>query len=62
MERTRNASMANLTQTFAKRVKPPKEGYKIHYDDGLSGFGLRVTSNGAKSFVLNYRVHGRERR
>ena len=54
--------MANLTQTFAKRVQPPKAGYKIHYDDGLSGFGLRVTSNGAKSFVLNYRVHGRERR
>ena len=54
--------MANLTQTFAKRVKPPKAGYKIHYDDGLAGFGLRVTSNGAKSFVLNYRVHGRERR
>jgi hypothetical protein len=23
---------------------------------------LRVTSNGAKSFVLNYRVRGRERR
>ena len=54
--------MANLTQTFAKRVNPPKAGYKIHYDDGLAGFGLRVTSNGAKSFVLNYRVHGRERR
>lgn len=54
--------MANLTQTFAKRVKPPKDGYRIHYDDGIHGFGLRVTSNGAKSFVLNYRVHGRERR
>ena len=54
--------MAHLTQTFAKRVKRPKAGYKIHYDDGLSGFGLRVTSNGAKSFILNYRVHGRERR
>lgn len=54
--------MANLTQTFAKRVKPPKSGYHIHYDGGLRGFGLRVTSNGAKSFVLNYWVHGRERR
>src|ERR1019366_8385487 len=62
MARTRSTDMANLTQTFAKRVKPLKAGYKIHYDDGLSGFGLRVTSNGAKSFVLNSRVHGRERR
>lgn len=54
--------MANLTQTFAKRVKPPKAGYRISYDGGIHGFGLRVTSNGAKSFVLNYRVRGRERR
>jgi integrase len=54
--------MGNLTQTFAKRVQPPKAGYRIHYDSGTHGFGLRVTSNGAKSFVLNYRVHGRERR
>jgi len=54
--------MANLTQTFAKRVKPPKAAYRIHYDGGIHGFGLRVTSNGAKSFVLNYRVRGRERR
>jgi integrase len=54
--------MANLTQTFAKRVQPPKTGYRIHYDSGNHGFGLRVTNNGAKSFVLNYRVHGRERR
>jgi len=54
--------MANLTQTFAKRVKPPKSGNRIHYDGGLRGLGLRVTSNGAKSFVLNYWLHGRERR
>jgi integrase len=56
------SEMANLTQTFAKRVKPPKNGYRIHYDGGLRGFGLRITSHGAKSFVLNYRMHGRERR
>src|SRR5271167_878440 len=62
MVRTWSMEMPNLTQTFAKRVKIPKAGYKIHYDDGLFGFGLRVTTNGAKSFVLNYRVHGRERR
>src|SRR5438270_11327820 len=54
--------MANLTQTFAKRVLLPKRGYKIHYDNGIPGFGLRATCNGAKSFVLNYRVNGRERR
>ena len=34
--------MASLTQTFAKRVKPPKEGYKIYYDDGLSVLGCAL--------------------
>jgi integrase len=54
--------MSNLNQTFANRVKPPKTGYRIFYDGGIHGFGLRVTCNSAKSFVLNYRVRGRERR
>jgi integrase len=57
--------MACLTQTFAKRVKTPAAGYEIHWDDGndsIAGFGLRVTAGGAKSFLLNYRVHGRQRR
>ncbi len=54
--------MAKLNQKFVKQVKSPKSGYEVHWDDELKGFGLRVTSAGVKSFVLNYRVHGRERR
>src|SRR5271165_4700340 len=54
--------MARLTQTFAKRVKPPTAGNQIHYDGGISGFGLRVTPRGSKSFILNYRFNGQERR
>lgn len=57
--------MASLTQTFAKRVKSPESGYDIHWDEGnnsIAGFGLRVTAAGIKSFLLNYRVHGRQRR
>jgi|SRR5580704_568829 integrase len=54
--------MAGLTQTFAKRVKPPSAGNHIHYDGEIKGFGLRVTTSGSKSFVLNYRFNGKERR
>lgn len=51
-----------ITQTFATRVKLPEAGNRIHYDSEIAGFGLRVTEKGAKSFILNYVIHGRERR
>jgi integrase len=51
-----------ITQTFATRVKLPDTGTRIHYDSEIAGFGLRVTEKGAKSFILNYVLHGRERR
>ena len=45
---------------------PPPKGSKIWYDSNhdqaVPGFGLRVTPAGARSFVLNYRIRGRERR
>jgi hypothetical protein len=34
--------MADLTQTFAKRVKAPAAGYEIHWDggnDSIAGSG-----------------------
>src|SRR5262249_11057814 len=37
-------------------------GNRILYDEEIPGFGARVTSNGVISFVLNYRINGRERR
>lgn len=51
-----------ISQTVAMRTKAPESGYLLIWDGGLSGFGLRVTSSGAKSFILQYRVNGRERR
>jgi len=51
-----------LDDKFARSVGP-EDRNKIHYDDEIPGFGLRVTPAGAKAFVLNYRTQaGRERR
>lgn len=47
-----------------KRVRDAKAGpaTRIEWDDEVPGLGLRITANGVKSFVINYRIDGRERR
>ena len=58
--------MAKLTDKIVRSLAGPADGkpYQIHYDgpEGVRGFGIRVTQAGAKSFILNYRAHGVERR
>src|SRR4051794_32806290 len=51
-----------LTDTFCKRVPPPKSGHVIQWDGALEGFGLRITASGHRSFVLNYRLFKKQRR
>lgn len=51
-----------LKERTVKAIKPPSTGHQITYDSELKGFGLRTTKSGVKSFVLNYRISGRERR
>ena len=62
--RTRgNPTMAEkLTDKAIKSLPIPSSGNRITYDSGVRGFGVRTTSAGARSFVLNYRAGGRERR
>jgi len=62
--RTRgNLTMAEkLTDKVIKSLPIPSSGNRITYDSGVRGFGVRTTSAGARSFVLNYRAGGRERR
>jgi integrase len=57
-------SMASkLTDGVVKALPAPRNGSLITYDTVIKGFGIRVTSTGARSFVLNYRTWlGRERR
>jgi integrase len=54
-----------LTDPVVRSLTAPAHGNKITYDagkDAVRGFGVRVTAAGAKSFILNYVVAGRERR
>src|SRR5262245_17469910 len=53
-----------LTDTTIRRLDAPERGNRIYFDSILSGFGLRVTANDARSFILQYRARndGRERR
>ncbi len=43
-----------LTGLSIEKLSPPEKGQKTYYDDGLPGFGIRISQGGAKSFVVVY--------
>lgn len=51
-----------LSDQLVRDAEAPATGNRIIYDAKLPGFGLRITAKGVRSFVLNYRFKGRERR
>ena len=51
-----------LTDKLVREMTPPGSGNRIMYDAEVKGFGARITAAGARSFVINYRIKGRERR
>lgn len=51
-----------ISEKVVKNLPSPKQGNRILYDTQIPGFGVRITAAGAVSFILNYHVHGRERR
>jgi integrase len=52
----------NLTVRFLDSIKAPASGRIEYWDTGTSGFGLRVSDQGRKTWVVLYRHHGRLRR
>ncbi len=51
-----------LTAAAIERIKPPSIGRVEYFDGMLPGFGLRVTERGHKSWIVFFRVGGRQRR
>jgi integrase len=51
-----------ISKKLIGKLQPPSNGNRIHYDSEIPGFGVRITAAGVVSFVLNYHIHGRERR
>jgi integrase len=45
-----------------KKMITPKQGNRIEWDAEIPGFGVRITAAGVTSFVLDYRIAGRQRR
>jgi integrase len=52
----------HLTDRMVRALPVPAAGAVITYDADVPGFGIRVTARDVRSFILNYVVHGRERR
>jgi integrase len=51
-----------FTDKIVRELPVPKSGYDITYDGKVKQFGVRVTSAGARSYILRYRTRaGRER-
>jgi integrase len=52
-----------LTKRSVDPVKPPlDENFILIWDKEIPGFALRVTRAGVKSYILQYRIHGRQRK
>ncbi len=51
-----------LTDALVRNVGLPDQGQRFVWDTQIKGFALRVTAGGARSFVVDYRAKGRQRR
>lgn len=50
---------SKLTDSEARKVPPPAQGYALHWCPRTPGFALRVTANGARAWVIERRVEGK---
>ncbi len=51
-----------IVEQTIKRMKAAEENSYIEWDSEVPGFGARITPAGVISFILDYRISGRQRR
>jgi len=51
-----------ITKSYVDRLSTPEAGQAFVRDSELKGFAVRVTSTGAKSFILEKRIDGKVKR
>jgi len=51
-----------ITKSLVDKLTPPEKGQNFFRDNELKGFAVRITSNGAKSFIIEKRIEGRVKR
>lgn len=56
------AHSLKLTKSLVEKLPVPASGQVIYRDTVLRGFGLRVTSGGARTYVVEKRISGKVRR
>lgn len=52
--------MAKITRAAIENLKP-RGAFAYLWDSTMPGFGVRITATSVKSFVLRYRINGRQR-
>ena len=50
--------MPRITKSFVESLPVPGEGPVFHWDDKVSGFGIKILTSGKRKYVLKYRTHG----
>ena len=51
-----------IVEQTIKGLKPLAKGNRVAWDSEIPGFGARITAAGIISFILDYRIFGRQRR
>ncbi|MGD9841747.1 MAG: tyrosine-type recombinase/integrase [Steroidobacteraceae bacterium] len=59
---TQKSTKLKLTKSVVDALPSPVKGQAIYRDSDLTGLALRITSGGAKTFVVEKRINGHTRR